>query len=199
MAADSNSRVNLKVVDVMAPPTLAGPPRRPLVSDSFAARVNVAFSAAICFALIGFFGIRITRVIGFSMEPTIENHDGLFINRLAYEVGAPRRGDIVSLYYPPDPDRVLIKRVIAESGDRVRIVRGRVFVNETPLRDDYVQPTFRGAENWGPDVVPDGYYFVLGDHRNSSSDSRDWGPVPKKYIIGKVKFRWWPLDHLRIF
>jgi signal peptidase I len=156
--------------------------------------------AATCLVLFAIFGVRITRVVGFSMEPTLENHDGLIVNRLGYELGGPPRpGDIVSLYYPPDPDRVLIKRVIAEGGDLVRSVAGLIYVNGAALRDDYVAATFRSHDNWGPELVPDGYYFVLGDHRNSSSDSRDWGLVPKRYIIGKVKLRWWPLQHLTIF
>jgi signal peptidase I len=169
------------------------------VITSFAARAHAVVSAGMCLALIATFGVRIMRVVGFSMEPTLENHDGLLVDRLVYELGSPRPGDIVSLYYPIDPDRVLIKRVIAESGDEVRIVGGLVYINGSRLHDDYVDASFRSHEDWGPELVPEGYYFVMGDHRNSSSDSREWGLVPKKYIIGKVKLRWWPLQHLTIF
>jgi signal peptidase I len=166
---------------------------------SVVARAHAVLSAGMCLALIATFGVRIVRVVGFSMEPTIENHDGLLVDRLAYELGSPRPGDIVSLYHPHDPDRVLIKRVIAESGDEVRIVGGLVYINGKRLCDDYVDSSFRSHENWGPELVPDGSYFVMGDHRNLSSDSREWGLVPTKYIIGKVKLRWWPLQHLTIF
>ena len=74
-----------------------------------------------------------------------------------------------------------------------------VYVNDTPLRDDYVPSEYRSHDDWGPQVIPEGYYFVMGDHRNNSSDSRHWGMVPKKYIIGKVQLRWWPIPHARVF
>ena len=93
----------------------------------------------------------------------------------------------------------LVKRVIAGEGDVVHIVEGRVYVNDLPLHDEYVPHAFRGHDDWGPTVIQQGYYFVMGDHRNNSSDSRHWGMVPKKYIIGKVQLRWWPLDHARVF
>jgi signal peptidase I len=133
------------------------------------------------------------------MAPTLEDHDRLIVDRLVYELGTPRPGDIVTLYYPVDPDKVFVKRVIAQEGDSVRIVGGRVSVNDVPLREDYVDAAFRSYEDWGPEVISDGYYFVMGDHRNGSMDSRDWGLVPRKYIIGKVKIRWWPLQHVAAF
>ena len=74
-----------------------------------------------------------------------------------------------------------------------------VFVNETPMKDDFVAEDFRAHDDWGPQVIPEGYYFVLGDHRNNSSDSRHWGFVPKRYIIGKVQVRWWPITTARVF
>ena len=92
-----------------------------------------------------------------------------------------------------------VKRVIAQEVDSVRIVGGRVYVNQVPLREDYVDAAFRSYEDWGPEVISAGYYFVMGDRRNGSMDSRDWGLVPKRYIIGKVKIRWWPLGHVAVF
>jgi signal peptidase I len=94
---------------------------------------------------------------------------------------------------------MFVKRVIAREGDWVQITDGRVAVNDVPLHDEYVPEEFRSHEDWGPQQVQQGYYFVMGDHRNSSSDSRHWGPVPKKYIVGKVKVRWWPLQDAKIF
>jgi signal peptidase I len=76
--------------------------------------------------------------------------------------------------------------VIGLEGDTVRIVDGHLLVNESPVDDRYVPDEFRGHDTWGPQVVPSGYYFVMGDHRNSSADSRHWGFVPRKYIIGKI-------------
>ena len=95
---------------------------------------------------------------------------------------------------------MFVKRVIAQEGDTVRIVDGRVYVNDLPLaRRLRARRNSAATTTWGPQVVQQGYYFVMGDHRNNSSDSRHWGPVPKKYIVGKVKVRWWPLQDARLF
>ena len=100
---------------------------------------------------------------------------------------------------PNNPDKSFVKRVIAAEGDRVRIVEGKVFVDDEQVDDSFVPPQYRSHDDWGPEVVPQGYYFVMGDHRNNSSDSRHWGMVPKKYIIGKVQLRWWPIPNARVF
>jgi len=161
--------------------------------------VQTLFSAAVYATLIVTFCFQVARVDGLSMAPTLQDHDRLIVNKLVYEVGEPRPGDIVMLYYPLNPEKMFVKRVIAKEGDTVRIVDGHVYVNDIPLHDDYVPEEFRSHDDWGPTVVQQGYYFVMGDHRNNSSDSRHWGPVPKKYIVGKVKVRWWPLQDARIF
>ena len=163
------------------------------------AGLQTLVSAAVYATLIVTFGVQVARVDGLSMAPTLEDHDRLIVNKLVYELGDPRPGDIVMLYYPLNPDKMFVKRVIAREGDTVRIVDGRVYVNDIPLHDDYVPAEFRSHDDYGPEVVKQGYYFVMGDHRNNSSDSRHWGPVPKKYIVGKVKVRWWPLQDARIF
>ena len=161
--------------------------------------VQTLVSAAVYATLIVTFGFQVARVDGLSMAPTLEDHDRLIVNKLVYELGDPRPGDIVMLYYPLNPEKMFVKRVIARESDTVRIVDGRVYVNDVPLHDDYVPAEFRSHDDWGPQVIQQGYYFVMGDHRNNSSDSRHWGPVPKKYIVGKVKVRWWPLQDARIF
>lgn len=161
--------------------------------------VQTLLSAAVYATLIVTFGFQVARVDGLSMAPTLEDHDRLIVNKLVYELGDPRPGDIVMLYYPLNPEKMFVKRVIAREGDTVRIVDGHVYVNDIPLHDDYVPAEYRSHDDWGPQVIPQGYYFVMGDHRNNSSDSRHWGMVPKKYIVGKVKLRWWPLQDARIF
>jgi signal peptidase I len=163
------------------------------------AGVQTLLSAAVYATLIVTFGFQVARVDGLSMAPTLEDHDRLIVNKLVYEIGEPLPGDIVMLYYPLNPEKMFVKRVIAKEGDTVRIVDGRVYVNDVPLHDDYVPAEFRSHDDWGPQVIQQGYYFVMGDHRNNSSDSRHWGPVPKKYIVGKVKVRWWPIQDARIF
>jgi signal peptidase I len=172
--------------------------------DEFIAWFKTLTSAAVYATLIVTFGFQVARVEGQSMAPTLEDQDRLIVNKLAYRMGEPSRGDIVMLYYPVNPDKSFVKRVIAEEGDEVRIVDGRVFVKtpsgyEVQLADDFVPPEFRSHEDFGPELVKDGYYFVMGDHRNNSSDSRHWGQVPKKYIIGKVQLRWWPIPNARVF
>jgi signal peptidase I len=161
--------------------------------------VQTLLSAAVYATLIVTFGFQVARVDGLSMAPTLEDHDRLIVDKLVYELGDPRPGDIVMLYYPVNPEKMFVKRVIAKEGDRVRIVDGRVFVNDVPLHDDYVPDEFRSHDDYGPETIQPGFYFVMGDHRNNSSDSRHWGQVPKKYIVGKVKVRWWPIQDARIF
>jgi signal peptidase I len=169
------------------------------VQEELVAWIKTLISAAVYAILIVTFGFQVARVEGLSMAPTLADQDRLIVNKLAYRIGEPRRSDIVMLYYPLNPDKSFVKRVIAEEGDTVRIVDGRVYVNEVPLNDDYVPQEYRSHDDWGPQVIPEGYYFVMGDHRNNSSDSRTWGFVPKRYIIGKVQLRWWPLLTARIF
>ena len=169
------------------------------VKEELTAWIKTLVSAAVYAVLIVTFGFQVARVEGQSMAPTLEDQDRLIVNKLAYRIGEPRRGDIVMLYYPLNPEKSFVKRVIAEEGDTVRIVDGRVYVNDVPLQDDYVPAEFRSHDDWGPQVIPEGYDFVMGDHRNNSSDSRHWGMVPKKYIIGKVQIRWWPVPTARVF
>jgi signal peptidase I len=169
------------------------------IQEELWAWVKTIASAAVYAVLIVTFGFQVARVEGMSMAPTLEDQDRLIVNKLIYRISSPRKGDIVMLYYPVNPDKSFVKRVIAEEGDLVRIVDGRVYVNDVPVKDDYVPNEFRSHDDWGPQMIQEGYYFVMGDHRNNSSDSRHWGLVPKKYIIGKVQVRWWPLPEARVF
>jgi signal peptidase I len=169
------------------------------VGEELFAWLKTLASAAVYATLIVTFGFQVARVEGQSMAPTLADQDRLIVNKLAYRIGTPQVGDIVMLYYPLNPDKSFVKRVIAEEGDQIRIVDGRVYRNDVLIPDDYVPTEFRSHDDYGPQVVPQGYYFVMGDHRNNSSDSRHWGFVPKKYIIGKVQLRWWPIPHALVF
>jgi len=169
------------------------------LGEELVAWFKTLVSAAVYATLIVTFGFQVARVEGQSMVPTLEDQDRLIVNKLAYQLGSPQVGDIVMLYYPEDPTKSFVKRVVAEEGDTIRSVNGRVFRNEIPLDDSFIPDEYKSYDTWGPVVVRRGYYFVMGDHRNNSSDSRSWGEVPKKYIIGKVQIRWWPVKHARIF
>ena len=169
------------------------------IADEFIAWLKTLASAAVYATLIVTFGFQVARVEGQSMAPTLEDQDRLIVNKLAYRIGEPQVGDIVMLYYPNNPSKSFVKRVIGAEGEQVRIVDGKVYRNDVLVDDAFVPEEFRSHDDWGPQVIPEGYYFVMGDHRNNSSDSRHWGFVPKKYIIGRVQLRWWPVPVARTF
>jgi signal peptidase I len=132
------------------------------------------------------------RVEGTSMLPRLEDRDRLFINKFVYHFSAIDRGDVVVFRYPRDPEKSYIKRVIALPGDDLRIDRGRVFVNGKLVREPYVPQNYRDNRSMAEMTVPDDSYFMMGDHRSISSDSRDFGPVERSLIYGKAVFVYWP-------
>ncbi len=134
------------------------------------------------------------RVEGTSMLPRLEDQDRLFINKFVYHVEAIERGDVVVFLHPAplDPQRSYIKRVIGLPGDHVRIDRGSVYVNGRLLREPYVPARYRDDRSMAEMVIPEGAYFMMGDHRSISSDSRDFGPVDRSLIYGKAVFVYWP-------
>jgi len=132
---------------------------------------------------------QIAHINGQAMSPTIENQDVVLVNKMAYRTTQPQRGDVVMLLYPINPDKKFVKRMVAIEGDTVRIQDGGVFVNDVLRADDEIPAASRSHDDWGPQVVPEGYCFVLGDKRNNSSDSRHWGFVPNKYVLGRVAYR----------
>jgi signal peptidase I len=183
----------------VAPTEPAGPSAWERLGEEMLTWFKTLASAAVYATLIVTFVCQVARVEGHSMSPTLENDDRLIVNKLIYRLSVPQRDDIVMLYYPVNPDKSFVKRVIAKEGDVVRIVDGKVYVNGEAREDVFVPPTYRSHEDLGSQTIKPGYYFVMGDHRNNSSDSREWGEVPRKYIIGKVQLRWWPLSSARIF
>lgn len=160
-----------------------------------------AFASTILYAtLIVTFGGQFARVEGRSMDPTLHNQDRLIVNKAAYQFfGEPQRGDIVMLRYPRAPEEFYVKRIVAVAGDTLRIEDGKLFVNGQAQPEAFVPPEYRSHDSFGPVFLQAAHYFVMGDHRNSSSDSRHWGQVPEKYIIGRVELRWWPLPDARFF
>ena len=158
---------------------------------------DLAFSVLIAVILIVFI-YQPVKVEGTSMMPTLTDQERIFINKFTYHFGLGdiQRGDMVVFWFPLDPSKSYIKRVIGIPGDRIQIDGGQVYVNDRTLAEDYVPPEFRDNVSWERHVVPDGQYFVLGDHRSSSSDSRTWGFVKREAIYGKAVFVYWPLDKM---
>jgi signal peptidase I len=144
--------------------------------------------SVVLFAAINAVSARI-RVDGASMEPTLHSGEFVIVNKLAYKLGDPETGDVIVFRFPRDPDQEYIKRVIGLPGDRIEIRDGRVYVNDVMLDENYIAASPAYENIW--DVPVDGL-FVLGDNRNNSSDSHNWGPVPVNYVIGKAIFVYWP-------
>ena len=136
------------------------------------------------------------KVEGTSMLPGLEDQERIFINKFVYRWGPVERGDIVVFHYPRDPSKSYIKRVIAVEGDRVRIDEGKVYVNGSLLDESYVPQEYADFRSYPEIKIPPHDYFLLGDHRTSSQDSRDFGLVDQRFIYGKAVFVYWPMDKL---
>lgn len=151
---------------------------------------------ALMFAtLMVVFVVQPVKVEGTSMLRRLHDGDRIFVNKLIY-YGMPRlqRGDIVVFWYPNDPSKNYIKRIVGLPGETVEVREGRVHINGVELDEPYLDPHLNvGHMTLQPVLVKDHYYFVMGDNRDNSSDSRYWGLVPEKYIYGKALFRYWPL------
>ena len=138
------------------------------------------------------------RVEGTSMMPSLVDQERIFINKFSYRLGITdvNRGDTVVFWFPGDTTKSYIKRVIGVPGDVVEIRGGRVVVNGEELTESYVPDEYRDHISMERMTVPEGEYFVLGDHRSSSNDSRSWRTVPRNYIYGKAVFVYWPPDRM---
>ncbi len=132
------------------------------------------------------------RVEGTSMLPRLEDRDRVFINKFVYNFMSIQRGDVVVFHYPRDPENSFIKRVIGVPGDQVRVEHGFVWVNGKKLYEPYVPQEFRDIASYPEVVVPPRQYFVMGDHRSISYDSRKFGTVDREFIYGKAAFVYWP-------
>ncbi len=155
------------------------------------------FSIAVlfCFFLITFV-VQAFRVQGASMLPLLADNERIVVNKFIYRFQPIRRGDVVVFWYPRDPSVSFIKRVVGLAGDVVELRRGVLLVNGQRIDEPYVEGRYQDDRSYPPVEVSEGHYYVLGDHRRGSNDSRNWGDVPERYIYGKAWFRFWPLSKL---
>jgi signal peptidase I len=151
--------------------------------------ISIAVSAFIILFLY-----QPVKVEGTSMLPGLQDQERIFINKFVYRFEAIERGDVVVFRYPRDPSKSYIKRVIGLPGESVLIERGQVYVNGQALPESYVPREYLDRHSYRPVVVPPGCYYLLGDHRSMSSDSREFGPVDSQYIYGKAVFVYWPME-----
>jgi signal peptidase I len=158
---------------------------------------DLAFSVLIAVILIVFI-YQPVKVEGTSMMPTLTDQERIFINKFTYHLGLGSidRGDMVVFWFPLEPTKSYIKRVIGLPGDTVHIDAGQVYVNGHLLNESYVPEDYRDRVSWEEHRIPPDEYFVLGDHRSSSSDSRTWGFVKREAIYGKAVFVYWPLKNI---
>jgi signal peptidase I len=147
-------------------------------------------------AFIIIFLYQPVKVEGTSMMPSLDDQERIFVNKYVYRLEPIQRGDIVVFRYPRDTSKSFIKRVIGLAGDHIRIESGEVFVNGEALEEDYVPAAYADQRSYSDLVVPPNSYFVLGDHRTMSNDSRDFGPVNIGFIYGKAVFGYWPMDKM---
>jgi signal peptidase I len=154
---------------------------------------DLAIAIVICVFLIVYV-VQAFKVQGSSMAPELADGERILVNKFLYRLHSIERGDVVVFWFPEDPEVSFIKRVAALPGDRIEIVAGRVIVNGKPLDEPYVKLELSDDRSYPPREVRSGHYFVLGDNRQGSNDSRNWGLVPQRYIYGKAFLRIWPPD-----
>jgi len=174
---------------------------RPIAAERSAFTAFRTWLRDILFALVTavfivVFVIQPVKVEGTSMQPRLVDQERIFVNRFIYRFADIQRGDVVVFWYPRDPAKSFIKRVVGVPGDTVEIRRGAVSVNGSEIREPYLKSEYRDHESYRRTVVPPDHYFVLGDHRNSSNDSRNWGFVPRDLIYGKAIFSYWPVSRI---
>ncbi|HUK90148.1 MAG TPA: signal peptidase I [Blastocatellia bacterium] len=181
----------------VAYPREAAQPPGSLWSEAKSLTRDVIF-AAITAVLIMIFVVQPVKVEGTSMLPRLENDERIFVNKLVYTFDPIKRDDIVVFWYPDDPSKSFIKRVIGLPGEVVRIDhQGQLYINGSHVEEPYLSADRTRYPRAMPDtVIKPHYYFVMGDNRDASNDSRMWGLVPEKYIYGKAMFRYWPLSRL---
>ena len=184
------------VASAAAPPVpevLAKPLR---VGTSFGVWLRDLVVSLAISAFIIIFLYQPVKVEGTSMMPSLEDQERIFVNKFVYRLEPIERGDIVVFRYPRDPSKSYIKRVIGMQGDDIRIDGGQVYVNGKALDESYVPSEYTDQRSYPDIVVPPHCYFVLGDHRSMSNDSRDFGSVNQSFIYGKAVFGYWPMEKM---
>ncbi len=175
------------------PPAPEAPPAQPGGLAAYGPAIRELIET-ILLTLVIFFMIRFAvenfRIEGYSMEPNFHDGQFLLVNKLAYKIGHPSRGDVVIFHYPLNPSKNYIKRVIGLPGETVQIKMGRVYINGVLMKEQF--PFEHADYDWGPVTLAADEFFVLGDNRPESSDSHFWGPVPAKDIVGKAWVSYWP-------
>jgi len=178
--------------DIVATSLPAAPPVR--VGSGFGVWLrDLAISLAIS-AFIIVFLYQPVKVEGTSMMPSLVDQERIFVNKFVYRLEPIERGDIVVFRYPYDPSKSYIKRVIGMAGDHIRIAGGQVYVNDQALDESYVPSEYTDSRTFPEVIVPNNSYYVLGDHRSMSDDSRNFGPVNQSFIYGEAVFGYWPMD-----
>jgi signal peptidase I len=180
--------------EVTAAPATAAPALR--VNAGFRVWLRDLLISLAISAFIIIFLYQPVKVEGTSMMPSLVDQERIFVNKFVYRLEPIERGDIVVFRYPYDPSKSYIKRVIGMAGDRIRIDAGQVHVNGEALDESYVPPEYIDSRTFAEVVVPVNSYYVLGDHRSMSDDSRNFGPVNQSFIYGKAVFGYWPMDKL---
>ena len=158
---------------------------------------DIVISVAIA-AIVIVFLYQPVKVEGTSMMPWLRDQERIFVNKFVYRFEDIRRGDVVVFRFPLDPSKSYIKRVAGLPGDEVEIIHGELHVNGQPVDEPYLREEYQDASTYSRTKVPGGHYYVLGDHRNTSNDSRTWGTVPRDYIVGKAVFAYWPLEQFGV-
>jgi signal peptidase I len=138
------------------------------------------------------------KVEGTSMLPQLADEQRIFVNKLVYRIDRIERGDVIVFRFPEDLRRSYIKRVVGLPGETVEVRKGAVHIDGKTLTEPYVPQRYRDRASHPHVTVPEGAYYVLGDHRNTSNDSRTWGTVDKSFITGKAVFAYWPPERFGV-
>jgi signal peptidase I len=185
------------MLDISNPGSLQSPEIGPLPQFRHEVRSwtrDLAVALGLALVIIIFL-YQPVKVEGTSMAPLLSDQERIFINKFVYRFEPIERGDVVVFWYPLDRSKSFIKRVVALPGETVELRAGRLYVSGKELMEPYVPSSYLDGANYPPLTIPADSFFVMGDHRDSSNDSRVFGPVARQFIYGKAVFAYWPVDH----